>query len=170
MLQDSTTAFDQWLRTHLLKQQDRHGYTLKTFAKWMKPGAKVYAIEIDGTHVSDGSDKIAVSRCRLVRELNENELVGHAIFLAGDHEVKSGAAWAFGSSTVKAFDSATVRAFDSATVRAFDSATVKAFDSATVRAFDSATVQMWYGSPSVKLEHYAVLIDRRDGKPVSTTA
>ena len=62
------------------------------------------------------------------------------VFTEGEHSVKAGEVYAFGSSTVKASDSATVEAYDSATVTAYDSATVEAYNSTTVKAYGSATV------------------------------
>ena len=54
------------------------------------------------------------------------------VFAEGEHIVKAGKVYAYGSATVKAYGSATVKAYDSATVTAFYSATVTAFDSAIV--------------------------------------
>ena len=62
------------------------------------------------------------------------------VYTEGEHRVKAGEVYAFGSATVTAYDSAKVEAYDSATVYAFGSATVKACGSATVEACDSAIV------------------------------
>ncbi len=105
---------------------------------WWRSGSTLYEAEYEGD-TSVMEDKIAVRRCRLLREVSWDD---HFVWSSGAHAIKDGErAIASGSATVRASDSATVRAFDSATVRAFDSATVEAFDSATVRAFDSATVR-----------------------------
>ena len=71
------------------------------------------------------------------------------VFAEGEHIVKAGKVFAYGSATVKAYNSATVKAFDSATVKACDSAKVDALGSATVEAYDSATVKA-YGGATVK--------------------
>ena len=63
------------------------------------------------------------------------------VYTEGEHSVKAGEVYAFGSATVKAYGSATVKAFDRATVEAYGSATVEAYNSATVHAYDSATVE-----------------------------
>ena len=54
------------------------------------------------------------------------------VFSDGEHIVKAGEVYAFGSATVEAWGSATVKAFGNATVKAYDSATVKAYNSAVV--------------------------------------
>lgn len=71
------------------------------------------------------------------------------VYTEGEHSVKAGEVYAFGSATVKAYGSATVKAFDRATVEAYGSATVEAYNSATVHAYDSATVEA-LGSATVK--------------------
>ena len=85
------------------------------------------------------------------------------VFTEGEHRVKAGEVYAFGSATVKAFGSATVKACDSATVKACDSATVYAFDSAKVEAFDSAKVEAFeratvkaYGTTTVEAYDNAI--------------
>lgn len=62
------------------------------------------------------------------------------VFTEGEHSVKAGEVYAFGSATVKACGSATVKACGSATVTACNSATVIAYDSATVKAYNHSTV------------------------------
>ena len=62
------------------------------------------------------------------------------VFAEGEHVVKDGEVYAFGSAIVEAFGSAKVIAFGSAKVKAFGSAIVKAFGSAIVKAFGSAKV------------------------------
>ena len=79
------------------------------------------------------------------------------VFTEGEHSVKAGKVYAFGSATVIAWGSATVKACDSATVKACDSATVIAWGSATVKACDSATVIAW-GSATVKACDSATVI------------
>ena len=81
------------------------------------------------------------------------------VFSDGEHIVKAGEVYAFGSATVEAFGSATVTAFGSATVEAFGSATVEAFDSATVEAWGSATVKA-YGSATVTARDSATVTAR----------
>ena len=126
-------------------------------ANWMRPGATVYLAEHSGETDTDGGDKIAARRARLLRPATSAELAALRIFVDGEHAVTDGVAWAYGSATVQASDRATVEASDRATVRAFGSATVRAFDratvrasgSATVRAFDRATVEA-YGGATVR--------------------
>ena len=65
------------------------------------------------------------------------------VFAEGEHGVKAGEVYAYGSAMVTAWGSATVEAWDSATVTACDSVTVKAWGSATVEAYGSATVTAW---------------------------
>lgn len=62
------------------------------------------------------------------------------VFTEGEHIVKAGKVYAYGSATVEASGSATVEAWDSATVTAYGRATVTACNSATVTACDSARV------------------------------
>lgn len=158
----------------------------RTPANWFDPGARVYAVEVAGAVTKGDGDKIAVRRCRLLRELDETELAEHGIFLSGKHEVQDGLARAYGSATVWAYYNATVLAFDNTVVQAYDSARVEAYDNATVEAYDRSTVQaygrttvrayycatvtLWQDQPSVQLEHRAVSIDRRSRKPVMATA
>ena len=68
---------------------------------------------------------------------------GEHVFSEGEHIVKAGEVYAFGSATVEAWGSATVEACNCATVKAYNSATVEAWGSATVKAWDSATVIAW---------------------------
>ena len=70
------------------------------------------------------------------------------VFSDGEHIVKAGEVYAFGSATVEACGSATVKARGSATVKAWGSDTVKAYGSATVTAYCSATVKA-FGSATV---------------------
>ena len=63
------------------------------------------------------------------------------VFAEGEHVVKDGKVYAFGSATVEAHNNATVTAWGSATVTACDSAMVKACGSARVTAYGSATVK-----------------------------
>ena len=79
------------------------------------------------------------------------------VFAEGEHIVKAGEVYAFGSATVEAWGNAIVTANDSATVKAYGSATVKAWDSVMVTAWDSAMVKAWgsstvtaWGSATVK--------------------
>ena len=83
----------------------------------------------------------------------------------GEHTVRDGVWYAYGSASVKAcgrasvkacgrasvkaYDSASVEAYDRASVEAYGSASVEAYDSASVKAYDSASVEA-YGSASVK--------------------
>ena len=112
-------------------------------------GVTAYLAEWDGAlSQQKGDEKFAVERCRLLRKLTADELATCGVFLSGNHEVRAGRAWAYGSATVWAYDSATVTAYGSATVWAYGSATVTAYGSATVWAYGSATV--WaYGSATV---------------------
>ena len=113
-------------------------------ARWWSAdeGVACYLAEHDGAvSRSEGEDKIACERVRLLRPLTEDELAAVGIYTRGEHKVSSGSAWASGSATVEAWDSATVRASGSATVEASGSAAVEASGSATVRASGSATVR-----------------------------
>ena len=71
------------------------------------------------------------------------------VFTEGEHSVKAGKVFAYGSAKVKACGSATVKACDSATVKAWGSAKVEAYGSAKVEAFGRATVKA-FGSAKVK--------------------
>lgn len=57
-------------------------------AQWWdtEDGAAAYLAEWDGEHATHG-DKIAVSRCRLLRELTHDELATLGIYLSGNHPV-----------------------------------------------------------------------------------
>ena len=61
------------------------------------------------------------------------------VFAEGEHIVKAGEVYAFGSATVEAWGNAIVTAHDSATVKAYGSATVKAYNGATVKAYNYST-------------------------------
>jgi hypothetical protein len=118
-------------------------------ARWwgVDAGIKAYLAEWDGAvGRREGDDKFAVERCRLVRELTADELAALNVFLSGEHEVRPGVAWAYGSSTVRASGSSTVMASGSSTVRASGSSTVTACDSSTVTACDSSTVTAYDSS------------------------
>jgi len=117
---------------------------------WSHEGnVAAYLAEYDGaTSAREGEDKIAVERCRLLRPLTKAELESCGIFTDGVHEVKTGAAYAYGSASVTASGSASVMAYDSASVMAYDSASVTAYGSASVMAYGSASV-MASGSASV---------------------
>jgi len=82
---------------------------------------------------------------------------------------------ASGNSTVEAWDNSTVKAWGNSTVKASDNSTVKAWDNSTVEASDNSTVvypttNWWHGKVSTTIKDQAVLIDRRNGKLVITTA
>lgn len=62
------------------------------------------------------------------------------VYTEGEHSVKAGEVYAFGSATVKAYGSATVEAYDSATVEANNSAKVTAYNIAKVTAYGNAIV------------------------------
>ncbi len=135
--------------------------------RWLADNnVRAYLAEYDGeaTDYDTSEAKFAVERCRLLRELTRDELASLNVFSEGEHTVRDGVAWAYGTATVvvinnamahasgnatvHAHGSATVRAHGSATVHAYDSATVHAYDSATVHAYDSATVHA-HGSATV---------------------
>ena len=124
---------------------------------WSHEGnVAAYLAEYDGaTSAREGEDKIAVERCRLLRPLTKAELESCGIFTDGVHEVKTGAAYAYGSASVTASGSASVMAYDSASVMASDSASVTAYGSASVMAYGSASV-MAYGSATVHTAGSAV--------------
>ncbi len=159
--------------------------------RWLADNnVRAYLAEYDGeaTDYDTSEAKFAVERCRLLRELTRDELASLNVFSEGEHTVRDGVAWAYGTATVvvinnamahasgnatvHAHGSATVRAHGSATVHAYDSATVHAHGSATVHAHDSVTVHAgggsvciaWYGNGlTLTREGEAVIIDRRNG-------
>ena len=149
---DGTYAAGEWTPT-VAPSICAKGWHLTTQPAlwWSHEGiVAAYLAEYGGaTSAREGEDKIAVERCRLLRPLTKSELESCGIFIDGAHVVKTGAAYASGSATVKAYDSATVKAYDSATVEASGSATVEAYGSATVKAYGSATVKA-YDSATVK--------------------
>jgi hypothetical protein len=151
---------------------------------WSHEGnVAAYLAEYDGaTSACEGEDKIAVERCRLLRPLTKTELESCGIFTDGVHEVKTGAAYAYGSASVTASGSASVRAYDSASVTAYGSASVMAYGSASVRAYGSASVRAydsarthaagsavctaWSGTTLVLTRaDNGVIIDRRGAAP-----
>ena len=89
---------------------------------------------------------------------------GH-VFTEGEHVVKDGEVYAFGSATVKAYNSATVKAWDSATVEAYNRATVEAWGSARVTACGSARVTA-YNRAAVKVYNYSTVVYPRKNKIV----
>ena len=127
---------------------------------WWGEGAQAFVAEYEGAvdgPTADG-DKIAVQRCRLLRPATHDELAATGLFLSGEHR-------AYGNATVEAYGNATVEAYDNATVEAYDNATVAATAHATVTATAHATASAVY-----TLKHNAVLVDRRNGRPVCTVA
>lgn len=124
-------------------------------ARWFTSSdCKVYLAEYEiPQDMQREEDKICVAKCRLVKELNIDELAGKNIFLSGVHTVT---------------DSYAI-AYDSSTVEAYGSSTVKAYNNSTVKACDSSTVIKW-GSGKVTLEQRAVLVDRSCEKPVIAIA
>jgi hypothetical protein len=89
----------------------------------------------------------------------------HSTITACDHST----VMAFDHSTVMAFDQSTVEAFDQSTVMARDQSTVEARDQSTVEAFGQSTVNQYSGAVKPPIEN-AVVIDRRNGKPIVVTA
>ena len=153
-------------------------------ARWwgVETTVRAYLAEWDGAVARvEGEDKFAAERCRLLRELTQDELATCGVFLSGEHEVRAGFAWASGSSTVRAYDSSTVRAYDSSTVRASGSSTVTASGSSTVTAYGSSTVTAydsskthaagrstataWSGTTVVTRADQGCIVDRRHGAP-----
>ena len=127
---------------------------------WSHEGnVAAYLAEYDGaTSAREGEDKIAVERCRLLRPLTKAELESCGIFTDGVHEVKTGAAYASGSASVRAYDSASVRASGSASVRAYDSARTHAAGSAVCTAWSGTTLVLTRADNGV-------IIDRRGAAP-----
>ncbi len=143
-------------------------------ARWWgaEGDVRAYLAEWDGAVARvEGEDKFAVERCRLLRELTPDELATCGVFLSGEHEVRAGIAWAYGSSTVTAYGSSTVRAYGSSTVTASDSSTVTAYDSSTVRAYGSSKTHAagrsvataWSGTAVVTRADEGCIVDRRGG-------
>lgn len=96
-----------------------------------------WTLEVDQDIVPEWWDEKA-DRQR-VEEAVEIWRKGH-VFTEGEHIVKAGKVYAFGSATVKACGNATVTAYNIATVKACNSATVTAYGSARVKACNSAIV------------------------------
>ena len=71
------------------------------------------------------------------------------IIKSGNHKIKSGQVYAYGSSSVTAYGSSSVRAYGSSSVTACDSSSVTARDSSSVTACDSSSVTAC-GSSSVR--------------------
>ena len=119
---------------------------------WSHEGnVAAYLAEYDGaTSAREGEDKIAVERCRLLRPLTKAELESCGIVTDGVHEVKTGAAYAYGS----------------ASVTASGSASVMAYGSATVHTAGSAVCTAWLGTTLVLTRaDNGVIIDRRGATP-----
>ena len=149
---DGTYAAGEWTPTVAPSICEKGWHLTTQPALWWSHEGNVaaYLAEYDGaTSAREGEDKIAVERCRLLRPLTKSELESCGIFIDGEHVVKTGTAYAYGSATVTAYGSATVTAYGSATVTAYGSATVTAYGSATVTAYGSATVRA-YGSATVR--------------------
>ena len=95
------------------------------------------------------------------------------VFAEGEHIVKAGEVYAFGSATVEAWgnaivkanDSATVKAYGSATVTAWDSVMVTAYDNTTVKAYNGATVEAYNGA-TVKAYNYSTAVYPQKNKIV----
>ena len=79
------------------------------------------------------------------------KIVSARVFMSGEHEVRDGFVYAYGSASVEAYGSASVEAHDSASVYAYDSASVYAYDSARVCAHGSASVE---AHESARVEAY----------------
>jgi hypothetical protein len=96
-------------------------------------------------------------------------IAARVIRAAAKRECRDGVFFAFDHSTVKAFDHSTVKAFDHSTITACDHSTVMARDQSTVEAFGQSTVNQYSGAVKPPIEN-AVVIDRRNGKPIVVTA
>ncbi len=135
--------------------------------RWLADNnVRAYLAEYDGeaTDYDTSEAKFAVERCRLLRELTRDELASLNVFSEGEHTVRDGVAWAYGTATVVVINNATVHAYDSATVHAHGSATVHAHDSVTVHAGGGSVCIAWYGNGlTLTREGEAVIIDRRNG-------
>lgn len=139
-------------------------------ARWWGAGDVVaYLTETSGaeTRYDEGDGKCAVERCSLVRPLTRDELAALGVYTEGEHEVRSGTAYASGSARVRASGSATVTARDSATVTAYDSATVTAYGSARVHAAGQSVCTARRGASLVLTRsERGVIIDHRSAVPV----
>lgn len=124
-------------------------------AWWGEEGCRCFVAEYEGDFVTDGGDKIAVRRARLLRELTHEELVAHRIFLSGEHNITEGRGIVIAGDAVACVgDSATIQSVGgSATVRARGNATV-------------LTPPYAWGQPTIEVDERAVWIDRRGGEPV----
>jgi len=104
-------------------------------------------------------------------------IAARVIRAAAKRECRDGVFFAFDHSTVKAFDHSTITACDHSTVMArdhstitaCDHSTVMARDQSTVEAFGQSTVNQYSGAVKPPIEN-AVVIDRRNGKPIVVTA
>lgn len=135
-------------------------------ARWWgaEGDVRAYLAEWDGAVARvEGEDKFAVERCRLLRELTPDELATCGVFLSGEHEVRAGIAWAYGSSTVRAYGSSTVTASGSSTVTASDSSTVTAYGSSKTHAAGRSVATAWSGTAVVTRADEGCIVDRRGG-------
>jgi hypothetical protein len=149
----------------------KRGFHLTTKpAVWFATGAQVFEVETKGQLIPCNDDKVVVGQVRLVRELTGDELAAVQIFSSGEHEVKEGVAWAYGSSTVTAYGSSTVAAYGSSTVAAYGSSTVAAYDSSTVSGESRSTIVKQTRQVNVSLLGLSVCVDWSSENPVVTHA
>jgi hypothetical protein len=122
--------------------------TQKPFDWVSDKGYDVYECEIAGecTRYDKESEKLACSKIRLLRKLNEAELLKHNIVVSGELTVTSGKYKVFGNSTVYAHGDSTVKAWGNSTVTAYGNSTVRAYGNSTVTARGNSTVYAYDNS------------------------
>ena len=113
--------------------------------EWWTPGAKAYEAEVseDATRTSYTKNgcKIAVSKCRLVRELAPDELIPHGIIVAGVvYETKPGETIIVDGGTVTALGNSNVTALGNSNVTALGNSKVTALENSNVTALGNSKV------------------------------
>ena len=137
----------KWHKVELPLRRCENGFHLtKDPCAWWKPGATCYEVEVGGEALDYDTynNKICVEKVRLVRPVTNDELIslfGLHNFTEGEHTVKTGLVYASGSASVTASGSALI----------------------SIRGNYSKSV-------IVTLEAESVLVDYRNGKPITSTA
>ena len=140
--------------------------------EWWTPGAKAYETEVseDATRTSYTKNgcKIAVSKCRLVRELAPDELIPHGIIVAGVvYETKPGETIIVDGGTVTALGNSKVTARGNSKVTARGNSKVTALGNSKVDAAGAATIIWLDGAVAPSCKEDAIVVDRRTAGSVS---
>ena len=140
--------------------------------EWWTPGAKAYEAEVseDATRTSYTKNgcKIAVSKCRLVRELAPDELIPHGIIVAGVvYETKPGETIIVDGGTVTALGNSNVTALGNSKVTARGNSKVTALGNSKVDAAGAATIIWLDGAVAPSCKEDAIVVDRRTAGSVS---